>query len=61
MNLNDPKAKNSITKVIDYACISGAIEPNDESINSSYKSDYKGIMRIFKVVQHGRRWVEKDQ
>ena len=62
--LNEPsefdlKTKNSIGKVIEYACISGAIEPNEDSIKSEYKSDCRGVMRIFKVIQHGRRWIEK--
>ncbi len=57
MNLNNPKTKNSIEKVIEYACISGAIEPDEDSIKSSYKSDYKGVMRVFNVIQHKRLWV----
>ena len=36
VNLNDLKTKNSK----EYACLSGAIEPNEDSTNS----DYKGVM-----------------
>jgi hypothetical protein len=32
VNLNDLKTKNSIEKLIEYACISGAKEPNEDSI-----------------------------
>jgi hypothetical protein len=59
VNLNDLKTKNSIGKVIEYACISGAKEPNDDSMSSVYKRDCRGFLRIFKFIQHGRRWIEK--
>jgi hypothetical protein len=61
VNLNDPKTKDSIEKVIENACISGAIEPDEDSIKSKYKSDYKGVMRVFNVIYHGRRWIEKEK
>ena len=61
MDLNDPKTKDSIEKVIEYACISGAIEPDEDSIKSKYKSDYKGVMRVFRFIHHGRRWIEKEK
>jgi hypothetical protein len=57
VNLNDPKTKNSIEKVIEYACISGAIEPDEDDINSEYVSDCKGVKRVFNVMQHKRLWV----
>jgi hypothetical protein len=47
VNLNDLKTKNSIGKVIEYACISGAKEPNDDSMSSVYKRDCRGVLRIF--------------
>jgi hypothetical protein len=61
VDLNDPKIKDSIGKVIEYACISGAIEPNEDSINSKYKSDCQGVIRVFNVIQHGRSWIEKEK
>jgi hypothetical protein len=61
VDLNDPKTKNSIEKVIEYACISGAVEPDKDSINSKYKSDYKGVMRVFNIIQHGRLWIDQEK
>ena len=61
VDLNDPKIKDSIGKVIEYACISGAIEPNEDSINSKYKSDYKGVMRVFNVIRHGKLGIDKEK
>ncbi len=61
MDLNDPKTKDSIGKVIEYACISGAVEPDEYSINSKYKSDYKGVMRVFNVIRHGKLGIDKEK
>jgi hypothetical protein len=36
------------------ACISGAIEPDEDTINSEYVSDCKGVKRVFDVIQHKR-------
>jgi hypothetical protein len=59
--VDDPKIKDSIGKVIKYACISGAIEPNEYSINSKYKRDCQGVIRVINEIEHCRRWIETEK